>query len=64
MERFWRSLKKELVHHQHYAARADLPAAIHGYTESFYDRRWRYLRVDNIAPTLFAEKFSAQAQWA
>lgn len=39
MERFWGSLKNELVHHQRHATRADAQSAIQEYIESFYNRR-------------------------
>ena len=60
MERFWGSLKNQLVHHQRYATRAATRAAIQEYIESFYKRQRRHSRLGNVPPALFAEKFSEQ----
>jgi transposase InsO family protein len=38
MESFWATLKGELVHHQHYATRAQARASIFDYIEVFYNR--------------------------
>lgn len=38
IESFWHSLKNELVHRQHFAARAEATAAIFDYIEVFYNR--------------------------
>ncbi len=64
MESFWGSLKNELIHHQHYATRADAKAAIQEYIESFYNRQRRHSRLGNISPALFAENFNRQSQAA
>jgi len=61
MESFWGSLKNELVHHHHYVTRAQAQAAIQEYIEIFYNRQRRHSRLGNIAPALFAEKFSQQS---
>jgi transposase InsO family protein len=64
MESFWGSLKNELIHHHHYATRADAQAAIQEYIESFYNRQRRHSRLGNVPPALFAENFSKQPQAA
>ena len=64
MESFWGSLKNELIHHQHYATRADAQAAIQEYIESFYNRQRRHSRLGNMSPALFAENFYRQSQAA
>jgi len=64
MESFWGSLKNELIHHQHYATRADAQAAIQEYIESFYNRQRRHSRLGNMSPALFAENFNRQSQAA
>lgn len=60
MESFWGSLKNELVHHRHYRTRAEAEASIREYIEIFYNRQRRHSRLGNLAPAVFAEKFSRQ----
>lgn len=60
MESFWGSLKNELVHHRHYATRAEAEASIREYIEIFYNRQRRHSRLGNLAPAVFAENFSKQ----
>lgn len=58
MESFWGSLKNELVHHRRYATRAEAEASLREYIEIFYNRQRRHSRLGNVAPAVFAEKFS------
>lgn len=61
MESFWGSLKNELVHHRRYATRAEAEASIREYIEIFYNRQRRHSRLGNLAPAVFAQKFSRPA---
>ena len=60
MERFWGSLKNQLVRRQRYATRAAARAAIQEDIERFYKRQRRHSHPGNVPPVLFAEKFSEQ----
>ncbi len=60
MESFWGSLKNELVHHRRYADRMEAEASIREYIEIFYNRQRRHSRLGNLAPAVFAQKFSTQ----
>jgi putative transposase len=62
MESFWGSLKNELVHHRRFATRAEAEAAIREYIEIFYNRQRRHSRLGNVAPAVFAQNFSKQAE--
>ncbi len=55
------SLKNELVHHQRYGSRLEAEASIQEYIEIFYNRQRRHSRLGNLAPAVFAQKFSKQA---
>ena len=61
MESFWGSLKNELEHHHRYGSRFEAEASIREYIEIFYNRQRRHSRLGNVAPAVFAEKFSRQA---
>jgi transposase InsO family protein len=61
MESFWGSLKNELVPHQRYATRAQAIASVREYIEIFYNRQRRHSRLGNMAPAVFAQKFSKQS---
>ncbi|MGQ5525729.1 IS3 family transposase, partial [Chitinimonas sp. PSY-7] len=60
MESFWGSLKNELIHPQRYRTRTEAEASIREYIEIFYNRQRRDSRLGNLAPAVFAEKFSRQ----
>jgi putative transposase len=62
MESFWGSLKSELVHHRRFVTRAEAEAAIREYIEIFYNRQRRHSRLGNVAPAMFAQNFSKQAE--
>jgi putative transposase len=51
MESFFASLKKELVHDQDYATRAEAKASIFEYIEAFYNRVRRHSALGYVAPT-------------
>ena len=61
MESFWGSLKSELVHHHRYGTRLEAETSIREYIEIFYNRQRCYLRLCNVSPAVFAQKFSRQA---
>ena len=50
MESFFASLKKELVHHEDYATRAEAKASIFEYIEAFYNRVRRHSSLGYVAP--------------
>lgn len=50
MESFFASLKKELVHHEDYATRAEAKASIFEYIEAFYNRVRRHSALGYVAP--------------
>jgi len=50
MESFFASLKKELVHDEEYATRAEARASIFEYIEAFYDRVRRHSSLGYVAP--------------
>jgi transposase InsO family protein len=64
MESFWGSLKTELVHHRRFETRREAEAAICEYIEIFYNRQRRHSRIGNLAPAVFAQKFSKTAEAA
>jgi transposase InsO family protein len=49
-ESFFASLKKELVHHEDYATRAEAKASIFEYIEAFYSRVRRHSSLGYVAP--------------
>ena len=50
MESFFASLKKELVHHEDYATRAQARSSIFEYIEAFYNRARRHSSLGYVAP--------------
>ena len=50
MESFFASLKKELVHHEDFATRAQARASIFEYIEAFYNRARRHSSLGYVAP--------------
>ena len=55
MERFFGSLKTELVHHRHYATRAEARTDIFEYIELFYHRFRRHSALDYKCPIAFEQ---------
>jgi putative transposase len=53
MESFFASLKKELVHRENYATRAEATASIFEYVEAFYNRVRRHSSLGYVAPAEF-----------
>jgi putative transposase len=49
-ESFFFTLKTELVHHRHYATRAEAVSDIFAYIEGFYNRTRRHSAVGYISP--------------
>ena len=58
MESFFASLKKELVHHEDYATRAEARASLFEYIEVFYNRERRHSTLGYQSP---ADYEAAQA---
>jgi transposase InsO family protein len=50
VESFFASLKKELVHHEDYATRAEAKASIFEYIEAFYNRARRHSALGYVSP--------------
>jgi putative transposase len=50
MESFFHTLKTELVHHRHYATRAEATRDIFAYIEGFYNRIRRHSAIGYISP--------------
>ncbi len=55
MESFFASLKKELVHHEDYATRAEAKASIFEYIEAFYNRLRRHSSLGYVAPAEYEQ---------
>ena len=53
MESFWATLKTELVHHEHYATRADARRSIFEYIETFYNRKRIHSSLGYVSPDTF-----------
>jgi len=53
LESFFGTLKTELVHHRHYATRAEAKTDIFEYIEVFYNRYRRHSALDNLCPAVF-----------
>jgi putative transposase len=50
MESSFHTLKTELVHHRHYATRAEARRDIFAYIEGFYNRTRRHSAIGYISP--------------
>ena len=50
MESFFHTLKTELVHHRHYATRAEAARDLFAYIEGFYNRTRRHSAIGYISP--------------
>jgi putative transposase len=59
MESFWASLKKEQVHHQSYATRAEAKANIFDYIKCFYNTIRRRSALGNRSPLDFTASFAS-----
>lgn len=57
MESFWGTLKNELVHHRHYATRAEAISEIREYIEIFYNRQRRQARLGFLSPAAYEKKY-------
>ena len=53
MESFFASLKKELVHHEKYATRAEARSSLFEYIEVFYNRERRHSALGYVTPAQF-----------
>lgn len=54
-ESFFASLKKELVHHEDYATRAEARASIFEYIEVFYNRQRRHSTLGYVSPAEYEQ---------
>ena len=55
IESFFGTLKTELIHHRHYATRAEAKTDIFEYIEVFYNRFRRHSALDNLCPVVFEQ---------
>lgn len=53
MESFWSTLKRELVHHEQYATRAEARRSIFEYIEAFYNRQRLHSSLGYVSPETF-----------
>jgi putative transposase len=58
VESFWATLKTELVHHQHYATRAQAHQSIFEYIEVFYNRQRLHSALGYRSPEAFEARFN------
>ena len=54
-ESFFATLKKELVHHERYATRAEARASIFEYVEVFYNRQRIHSSLGYVAPAAYED---------
>ena len=59
MERFWGTLKQELVHHKRYRTRREAIQDITEYIEVFYNRQRRQARLGFLSPAAYENKYYA-----
>jgi transposase InsO family protein len=57
MERFWGTLKTELVYSPHYRIRAEAKNAIFAYIEGWYNRQRRLSTLGYLSPEQFEHQF-------
>ena len=55
MESFFATLKKELVHHEHYRTHAEARQSLFKYIEVFYNRQRSHSALGYVSPVQFAE---------
>ena len=60
MERFWGTLKNELVPHRRFETREQARREISEYIELFYTRQRRHSRLGNRSPVAFAQQWARQ----
>lgn len=61
MESFWGVLKNELVRHQRYQTLEQARREVTEYIESFYNRRRRHSRLENLYAAAIARQRARQA---
>ena len=59
MERFWGTLKQELVHHRRYRSRWEAIRDITEYIEIFYNRQRRQAKLAFLSPAAYEQRFYA-----
>ncbi len=59
MERFWATLKTELVYRVHYRTRAQAKNAIFAYIEGWYNRQRRHSTLGYLSPEQFEQQFQS-----
>ena len=57
MERFWGTLKNELIHHRRYATRQEAIREINAYIEIFYNRQRRQKRLGYLSPAAYERRY-------
>jgi len=60
MERFWGTLKQELVRHRRHRTRQEAIQDITEYIEIFYNRQRRQARLGFLSPTVYAQQYYAE----
>jgi len=58
MESFFASLKKELVHGEDYATRAEAKGSVFEYIETFYNRVRRHSSLGYVAPAEYERTYN------
>ncbi len=61
VESFFATLKRELIHRQHYSTRAEARAAIFEYIEVFYNRQRRHSALGYLSPAEFEQQLCRAA---
>jgi len=64
MERFWGTLKNELIYLNRYATRQEAIREIKEYIEIFYNRQRKQARLNYLSPAAFERQFSQQSHAA
>ena len=62
MESFFASLKKELVHHEDYATRAQARSSIFEYIEAFYNAKRRHSSLGYVSPAEYEQQAGEVAE--
>jgi putative transposase len=57
IERFFGTLKNELIHRGHYTTREQARNEITEYIDSFYNRYWRRARLGYLSPAGFTQQY-------
>jgi putative transposase len=63
-ERFFATLKRELVHRHRYPTRAAARSAVFEFIEVFYNRQRRYSTIGHVSPEQFERRYREEVQEA